>query len=342
VVPRPNVFVKVGLEDGLITPCSCQPLLGYAYGELRGRPFETILAQRSRSIVRRVFDWFRAEAPGRRYMRVRDPLWGLTKDRRETPVDLTLVARARRRVLVGVDLVDALGLASPGSHGELLRTVAHELENATAALRLWGQVLAKPSASVPALRADRALGALATRLDRLIADVHDARDLAGGTLAVVPRGGLCARALVQGAAEAARPTAGSHVLRLAVARGLPPVCADEGRILQVLANLIDNAIKYAAKATITIGAKASPRGDQVTFFVRDEGPGMEGPDRARVFERGWRAPACAGAKPGSGLGLAISQAIVEAHGSTLLLASCPNAGSTFSFALTAERASDKR
>jgi signal transduction histidine kinase len=109
------------------------------------------------------------------------------------------------------------------------------------------------------------------------------------------------------------------------------VRVDEGRILQVFANLIGNALKFTPPGgIITVGARAGTDND-VIFFVRDNGPGIADPDRSHVFE--WRWQARPDERCGSGLGLAICRGIVEAHGGTIAVDTRLGQGSTFSFTL---------
>src|SRR5690348_2014273 len=95
-----------------------------------------------------------------------------------------------------------------------------------------------------------------------------------------------------------------------VAPGLCDVLADRDRVLQVLANLIDNAVKYTpAGGTITVGARlVAPA---VEVYVRDTGCGMEADHLHHIFDRFWQVRRD---RRGAGLGLAIARGIVEAHG----------------------------
>jgi signal transduction histidine kinase len=104
---------------------------------------------------------------------------------------------------------------------------------------------------------------------------------------------------------------------------------DRKRVLQVLANLIGNAIKFSHDGgSITIAT--SRAGGSVRFCVTDEGSGIPVADRARIFEPFWSGTQ---RTDGTGLGLAIAKGIVDAHGGRIGVASARDEGSTFWFTL---------
>ncbi|TKJ28803.1 HAMP domain-containing sensor histidine kinase [Blastococcus sp. CCUG 61487] len=118
----------------------------------------------------------------------------------------------------------------------------------------------------------------------------------------------------------------------------PVVLGDEGRLRQVVGNLVTNALTHTpgdARVTVSIGADADP--GVVLLRVSDEGPGMDADDARRAFERFFRADAARArsgdAAGGTGLGLAIAASLVEAHGGTISLDTAPGRGATFTVAL---------
>jgi len=95
-------------------------------------------------------------------------------------------------------------------------------------------------------------------------------------------------------------------------------------VSQALANLVDNAIKYARPDRATNGApaevvvEAGGEGDRITLSVADHGPGIPDADRGRVVERFVRLEQSR-SEPGSGLGLSLASAVARLHGGELKL-----------------------
>lgn len=111
------------------------------------------------------------------------------------------------------------------------------------------------------------------------------------------------------------------------------VVGDQTRVRQVLANLIENGVKYTdTGGRVDIGAKQT--GNAVTITVRDTGIGIDPADLLRVWDRLYRADVSRSAR-GSGLGLSLVKAVVEAHGGHVSVSSTPGQGSVFSVTLPA-------
>jgi two-component system sensor histidine kinase KdpD len=122
-----------------------------------------------------------------------------------------------------------------------------------------------------------------------------------------------------------------HRVAVHVPDDLPLVHVDGVLIGQVLANLLDNAVKYTPPGTqISISAEADA--DQVRVSVADEGPGLPPGEEKRVFEKFHRA-APEGAQSGVGLGLSIAKAILQAHGGAIEAENLPAGGAVFRFSL---------
>jgi signal transduction histidine kinase len=113
------------------------------------------------------------------------------------------------------------------------------------------------------------------------------------------------------------------------------VRADPAALEQVLANLLDNAVKYSRdRKTITVRVRAA--GATAIVEVIDHGVGIAATDRARIFERFYRTPGSH--RPGFGLGLPIVKELLRAHGGTVTVDSEPGVGSTFRIELPLDRA----
>lgn len=133
---------------------------------------------------------------------------------------------------------------------------------------------------------------------------------------------------------------------------------DRDRMIQVLENLLDNALKFSPRGgTVEVrvlppqpeelhdrGPQESERADLVILEVADQGPGIAQEDRSKVFERFYQASAdSSGANPhrGVGLGLAICREIVDAHGGEVWMRDGSNGGSVFAVAMPASRLVDE-
>ncbi len=115
--------------------------------------------------------------------------------------------------------------------------------------------------------------------------------------------------------------------------------ADANRLEQVLANLVDNAIKYGrAQGIVVVGGKRTDDG-KIEVFVQDDGPGIPPEALDRVFERFYRVDkARSRDQGGTGLGLSIVKHIVQAHGGEVWVKSELGKGATFFFTLPATKA----
>jgi two-component system sensor histidine kinase BaeS len=112
---------------------------------------------------------------------------------------------------------------------------------------------------------------------------------------------------------------------------------DRERILQLLGNLIGNALKFTPRGGEVI-VELADAPEAATLIVRDSGPGIPEAELPRVFDRFFRGTNVGEARAsGSGLGLAIARSIVEMHGGQIEVASAVGTGSTFTITLPREQ-----
>jgi two-component system phosphate regulon sensor histidine kinase PhoR len=122
-------------------------------------------------------------------------------------------------------------------------------------------------------------------------------------------------------------------LTFAIPDDLPTMHMDQLRIQQVIANLLNNAIKFTPPGG-TVDVRASVASDAVLVEVRDTGSGIPIEDHERIFERFYQSGASSPTQAGGyGLGLAIARLIVQQHGGRIWVVSSPGQGSTFSFTI---------
>ncbi len=138
-------------------------------------------------------------------------------------------------------------------------------------------------------------------------------------------------AVVNGALHRVRGVLGERGVRRKTPARLPAVLMDASQMERVLANLLQNAIKYSPPGTpIGISARTTSDGE-LELTVEDEGPGIPAEDRARIFEPFFRKQADRhSGVPGHGLGLAICQSIVLAHGGRIQVTNRRSGGARFS------------
>jgi signal transduction histidine kinase len=218
---------------------------------------------------------------------------------------------------------------------DFLGIVSHDLRNLLGGIVLNATLLADGARSdggAATLAGTARIQRYAARMNRLIGDLVDVASIDAGNLAVAPSPGdataLVAEAvdLFQGLAAAKQITMQSEIA------GPLPCTFDHDRLLQVLANLITNAIKFTPNGG-RLTVRGERAGDAVQLSIADTGCGIEDAKLDVVFERFWQA--ARGDRRGVGLGLYISRCIVEAHGGRIWAESAPGAGSTFHFSLPA-------
>lgn len=217
---------------------------------------------------------------------------------------------------------------------ELIGDVSHELRTPLSTLQGYMEGLMEgmiePSEETWAL-----LYGEAERMRRLVDDLKQLSHAEAGQLelkeAVVFPGEI-----VRTAIERMLPLFDEEEVELmsAVSGDLPPISADADRGVQVLTNLLGNALRHTpAGGQVTVEAEAQE--DMVVFRVKDTGEGIAPEHLSRVFERFYRAEKSRSRESGgSGVGLAISRALVEAMGGRICAESSGlGEGATFSFLL---------
>jgi PAS domain S-box-containing protein len=228
------------------------------------------------------------------------------------------------------------GLAQQANRArdEVLGIVSHDLRNPISAIAMCVRVLEDNPPEKSADRAEllRTIHESAEWANRLIQDLLDVASIERGQLSLQLREQDPAQIVLQ-ALHMFEVEAQQHGITLtaAVPTNLPLVQADSVRVIQVLGNLLRNAIKFTPNGgCITVAAEE--RDGKLVLSVRDTGSGISGEHVTRVFDRYWQSPDGSSAR-GTGLGLSIAKGIVEAHGGRIWVDSTPGEGSTFAFTL---------
>jgi PAS domain S-box-containing protein len=224
---------------------------------------------------------------------------------------------------------------------EVLAVVAHDLRTPVtsimASARLLTLLAAQGAEESVIEERIAAIVRASHRLNRLVQDLVDIGRMESGRL-VMDLGpvepGLVVSQVLEEHAEVADKA--SLQLTAQVADGLPALAADRQRLIQVLGNLVGNALKFTPPGgRIVLGARRD--GENVTFWVRDTGPGIPAEHMERLFRRFWQG--YAGDRRGVGLGLSICKAIVDAHQGRIWVESQLGFGTTFYFCIPVATAS---
>ena len=248
--------------------------------------------------------------------------------------DLPLAEELARRAALALDNARLYREARQATAGrdDMLGIVSHDLRNpihaATMSASLLLDIVPPDDPSREMERAQlRLIKRAMQRANRLIQDLLDVRRIETGRLEVVPRP-TSVQSLAAEAIETTAAAAERHGLTLQcdVPGGLPPVLADHERVIQLLVNLLDNAVKFTRRGGSVRLAAAAEAGC-IRFGVSDTGTGIPAGQLDNLFTRDWQVRRAD--RRGVGLGLWIAKGIVEAHGGEIGVHSVEGAGSTF-------------
>lgn len=216
---------------------------------------------------------------------------------------------------------------------EMMAVVSHDLRNPIGSISAAAELLLEvPLDEERTRRQLRTIQKAADRSNLLIEDLLDVARIDAGGLSV--RAEPCpVRPLLDEAAAIIGPRAAERQLTVAVQMpaDLPRVQADHDRMIQVLGNLLGNAVRHTESGGEIVLSAQRVDGARVAIRVTDSGEGIAEEDREHLFDRFWRRDRAD--RSGAGLGLAIVQGIVEAHGGEVQVESTLGVGSTFSVLL---------
>jgi signal transduction histidine kinase len=216
-------------------------------------------------------------------------------------------------------------------HGErqFLLSVSHDLRTPLTSIRGYADALT--DGTIPATDEQRRAGAViaaeANRLERLVADLLDLARIDAHRFSLSPRPYDVA-ATVRTAVEAFLPAAADLSIELVtVVPDELSAVGDPERVAQIVANLVENALKYARRRiTVTVTADA---GHDINLRVVDDGPGIDPGEEERVFARLYVSRTAPGRSVGTGLGLAIVGELATAMGGTAMVEPTVASGATF-------------
>ncbi len=218
---------------------------------------------------------------------------------------------------------------------EFIANVSHELRTPLSLIKGYVETLLDGAKDRPevAVKFLHTIERNAERLKLLIEDLLTVSELESGRVRLNLQSVALGPAIGK-VCEEFRARAAAKKMRLDKRVTEFKVRADADRLDQVLANLVDNAIKYGrADGQIVVGAEPAAN-DQVEVFVSDDGPGIPTEAQERIFERFYRVDkARSRDQGGTGLGLSIVKHIVQSHGGKVWVHSEASQGTTFHFTL---------
>jgi PAS domain S-box-containing protein len=217
---------------------------------------------------------------------------------------------------------------------QMLAVVAHDLRSPLNNIALAAATMMKilPPNDEPT-RQLAIMQRSALNMERLIRDLLDVTRIEAGTFAI-RHARVLVSPLLQEVCEQFEAAAREREITLTsdMAQGVRAVTGDRDRLIQVLSNLISNALKFTPpKGRVSVHAELSY--GHVQISVQDTGPGVHPDSLPHVFDRFWQADRSSSA--GAGLGLQIAKGIVEAHGGRIWAESTLGQGTTFHFTIPA-------
>lgn len=319
-------------------------ITGYAADELVGLEFSAVThpddRERNASMIRRAVG---GEIPGfvleKRCLRKSgDVVWvhdcvSIVRDENGAPHSLIAITEdvtankladaERRRLFENAEIARAEAEAANRSKDEFLATLSHELKTPVGIMNVWGEVLRRAADEGLRRRAFQAIDEAVRAQGRLVDDLLDASRISAGKVALKLRPTEL-HPIIETTIEAARPAAAARKVRLRYVcrRGGALVMGDADRLLQVVANIVSNAVKFTpdggdVKLTLTC-----PDAQTAQITVRDSGEGIAPELLPHVFEAFRQGDATSTrAHGGLGLGLAIVLQMVKMQNGTVTVAS---------------------
>lgn len=224
--------------------------------------------------------------------------------------------------------------AAVRSREDLLAVVSHDLRGPLSSMKIGTDILQLQDKKEGKPEEQKSLALMVragNHMNRLINDLLNAASIKSGTFTLETRAEQVLP-LVAAIIEEMKHRADGKRLSLdyTVISNIPSVQCDRERVLQVLANLVGNAIKFTP-AGGRIGIDVEALDGEVCFKVSDSGPGIAEDEQPHLFDRYWKSKPSG--RLGTGLGLYIAKGIITSHGGRIWVESRVGSGSAFSFTL---------
>ncbi len=327
-------------------------IFGYASSEVLGRPLDMLLPVRHKAAHHAHVEAFGRSPVASRRMGERSLIAGRRADGEEFPAEAAIakmttpegpvfsvvlrdVTEQRRAEKLTQRLFSEMEVAVK-ARDEVLGLVSHDLRNPVNAVKMLAAAILRTdtdggAGTLPPDVVEHATVMLqaANQMDALIQDLLDVTRLEAGRMQIVPQ--ACALGeVVHAAVDMLAPLAAAKSISLdfQLPEDLPLVHVDPARMVQVLSNLVGNAIKFTPRSGhVSISAVGDDKFVNVT--ITDTGPGIAPDELPLVFDRFWQSRRTN--RSGAGLGLAIARGIVRAHGGTITVESDVEGGTRVCF-----------
>ncbi|MGQ0560425.1 MAG: PAS domain-containing sensor histidine kinase [Gemmatimonadota bacterium] len=325
-----------------------EEIFGWSASEMIGDTLDVLIPERFRASHPQQIRNFAASPVDARRMGERREISGLRRNGEEFPAEASIskltvgdqriftvvlrdVSERKQREETYRRLYEEAQRAV-AARDDVLSFVSHDLGNPLAAIRIATAVLLKRiDPEDPDFKQVAGIREAIEQAQGLIRDLLDIQKAEAGKLALHFEK-LDIDQLIDESIQALRPMIDEKSVRIAreIAREVPRVEADRDRILQVLSNLLGNAVKFSpAGGSVVVNTAQNEW--EVVVSIHDRGPGISADDLPHIFDRYFQARKAG--KVGHGLGLSIVQAITKAHGGRVWAESALGEGSTFYFSL---------
>ena len=335
-------------------------IFGYSADEIMGRSLDVLIPASLRRAHGAHIRAFGDAAVAARQMGDRSPICGVRKNGNEFPAEAAIakmigpegpiysvvlrdVTHQRRAEALNRKLLDDTE-AAVKARDEVLGLVSHDLRNPVNAVKMLAAAILRTTperdgevVAPTVLEHATVMLQAANQMDALIQDLLDVTRLESGRLHL-SRTEVALADVLHITMNTVLPLAHEHNVRVLdqLTANLPSVNADPDRLVQLLSNLVSNAVKFSRPGgEVRITTHVHPQ--YVTVSIADDGVGIAPNELPLVFDRFWQSKRTN--RSGAGLGLAIARGIVRAHGGDISIKSAINAGTTVSFTLPVVRAS---